>query len=809
MSDVFLSYSSADRDRAEAVATSLADAGLDVWWDRELLAGSSYARAIRAELDTARAVLVLWTAASVESDWVYSEARRGHERRAFVQARGREVGLDDLPSPFDALHCPYADDVAGLVRAVTALVRDGAPTVRRSGPAPAALPRSRTTFVGRQAELAELDALIADGPGLVTLVGSGGTGKTRLALEAARRAGLPAHFASLESSRTAEEARTALAAVVAPDDEGDARAVLARALARPALLVVDNCEHVDELDVVVEELLEDCAELVVLATSRRPLGVAGEQELPLGPLADDEAVELFVQRVRLIRRDFTLDAANRGDVEAICTALDRLPLAIELVAARSRTLSPQALRDRLADVLDVASSERSRPDRQRTLRATLAWSCGLLSPGALALLRLLGGVRGHARTDLAQVVAAELAPEIDFDGALDELAAASLASVVASGHRVRVELLVTTAAYAAELLEQAEGRLAVARAVVAWADALAVHPSRWDPAVMKDSFLTELAELEDVRILRSALAETLAAPAEPGAETAGLEPCALLLEESGTDGFDELTDLLARGVARAAGRPSIALVRAQASQARMHERAMRVEEATAGLALAEATLDRLPEAERTSTHARAIGFGIAFDRIALLASAGDYAAARAMAEDVAAVAPLPRQQVGFAQLYGLVLASLGELEPALEVELAAAARARAGGDLEHATDLETNAASTLRLLGRADEAVALMESAIPAAVATLYAAGLPILAEDYACILVDVGRTEEAARLWGAAEAMRSRFGHPMAPWQVEDTAASLERGRSELGERWDALARDGAATELEQLLTDTAAPRT
>ncbi len=117
---MFLSYASADVSTAERVATTLTRAGYDVWWDRHLLSGERFQRTIERELNAAAAVLVLWTKASVGSEWVYSEARRGGQRRALVHLRARDVAIDDLPAPFDGRHCPYLDDEEAVLRAVAA-----------------------------------------------------------------------------------------------------------------------------------------------------------------------------------------------------------------------------------------------------------------------------------------------------------------------------------------------------------------------------------------------------------------------------------------------------------------------------------------------------------------------------------------------------------------------------------------------------------------------------------------------------------------------------------------------------------------
>ena len=121
MADVFLSYASQDADRAKAVVKTLEDAGYSVWWDSHLLSGKRFTQSIQRELAQAAAVVVVWTHASVESDWVYSEARRGNQRGALVQVRSDDVTIDDIPAPFDAFHCPVVDDTDALLRSVAAL----------------------------------------------------------------------------------------------------------------------------------------------------------------------------------------------------------------------------------------------------------------------------------------------------------------------------------------------------------------------------------------------------------------------------------------------------------------------------------------------------------------------------------------------------------------------------------------------------------------------------------------------------------------------------------------------------------------
>ena len=230
---------------------------------------------------------------------------------------------------------------------------------------------------------------------LVTLTGPGGSGKTRLALQAAAAAAddydhgvwwVP--LASLADPTLVENA--------AAQALGSKDTLSAAVRDKRLLLVLDNFEHLLDAAPGVAETIGSCPQLTVLVTSREPLHVDGEWEVAVDPLRDREAVELFVQRAAAVRSDF---AAN-GEVVEICRRLDCLPLAIELAAARVKVLSLPALLERLEQRLPLlAGGSRSAPERQRTLRATIAWSHDLLDAGGAGPVRPPGRVRRrlHAR----------------------------------------------------------------------------------------------------------------------------------------------------------------------------------------------------------------------------------------------------------------------------------------------------------------------------------------------------------------------------------------------------------------------------
>ena len=257
------------------------------------------------------------------------------------------------------------------------------------------LPRPASSFVGREREVAEIRSRLLHGARMVTLTGPGGTGKTRLAIEAA--AELVAEFRNgvfwvdLAALRDHTLVADSIARTLGAKDG------LADHIAeRQMLLVVDNLEQVIPAARDLAKLVEACPNLFLLLTSRERLRVRGEVEHAVPPLAEQEAVDLFAQRSGLARDD---------TVAELCRRLDNLPLAVELAAARSSVLSPAQIMERLSKRLDLLKGGRDADPRQQTLRATIEWSYDLLTPEEQLLFARLAVFRGGSTMEAAERIA--------------------------------------------------------------------------------------------------------------------------------------------------------------------------------------------------------------------------------------------------------------------------------------------------------------------------------------------------------------------------------------------------------------------
>ncbi len=300
-------------------------------------------------------------------------------------------------------------DLAMLSRAARPTAADAPPLVTRTN-----LPAPLTRFIGRQHELGSVIEM-ARTMRMITLTGSGGVGKTRLAIEAGARllddfsdGVLIADLAPLGDAALVSQ--QVAAAFKITNFAGEVYAASLKALigSKHLLLILDNCEHVIQTCAeLVEALLHTCPNLHVLATSREPLNFAGEAVWRVPSMNREESAQLFVERACAVKTDFVMGEANAGDVAAVCARLDGIPLAIELAASRLGALSVKQIAARLDDRFNLLTSgNRAALPRHQTLRALIAWSYDVLSDQEHTLLCRLSVFTGGWTAEAAESVCA-------------------------------------------------------------------------------------------------------------------------------------------------------------------------------------------------------------------------------------------------------------------------------------------------------------------------------------------------------------------------------------------------------------------
>ncbi|MFD3945379.1 BTAD domain-containing putative transcriptional regulator [Streptomyces sp. NPDC058579] len=461
-----------DAPFARAAATRLDDlraTAAEDRFDAELRLGR-YAEVL-ADLETAGAERPLSERlAGLRMKALSAAGRQSDALAVYEQIRGRlgdELGVD--PS-------------AELQEIHLALLRGELTAPARAESVASRLPARLTSFVGRDRELERVAGLLASSR-LVTVVGFGGAGKTRLSLEAAARH--RAHdrgrvwFAPLAGIGPADQLADAVLGALSSKDRRfydggqDRRLTPVDRLAElfeggEAVLVLDNCEHVVEAAAALaEELLDRLPRLRILATSREALAITGEALCPLRPLdlpatadelaesADATAVRLFVDRAVGVRPDFTLDATTVGPVVEICRRLDGMPLALELAAAKLRSMNVDRIARRLDDRFRLLTSgSRTALPRQRTLLALVEWSWDLLDEPERTLARRLSVFPGGATVAALEGVCADATlPAADVAYVLDTLVEKSLVTCSGSGEdEPRYRMLETVRAFAADRL---------------------------------------------------------------------------------------------------------------------------------------------------------------------------------------------------------------------------------------------------------------------------------------------------------------------------------------------------------------------
>ena len=375
------------------------------------------------------------------------------------------------------------------------------------------LPVPATPFLGRAEELCELLALATEpGVRVLTLTGPGGTGKTRLALQLAAELSdqYPdgTWWVPLAPLRDAGLVGSAIAHALDVDEESGREITdsISNALTRKrSLLLVDNCEHViDSVASLVGRLVGSCPDVFVIATSREPLFIPGENVFAVQPLVAGDAVDLFFARARAAGARLDHNAGSAVVIE-LCARLDNLPLAVELAAARTPALPPSALLERLATRLDVLAGPRGGEERQRTLRAAIAWSYDLLEERERRLFRRFAAFVGGASLPAIETVC-----EADLQDALSVVSKSLVRQAPVDGEP-RYFMLETIREFAAEELARSGELDGIRDRHVRWFSDLArTTGTELDRADSRE----RLSRLElDLANLRAALAWTEERPA--------------------------------------------------------------------------------------------------------------------------------------------------------------------------------------------------------------------------------------------------------------------------------------------------------
>jgi len=679
-----------------------------------------------------------------------------------------------------------------------------------------------TALVGREEAIADAAfALHQDDVRLLTITGPGGVGKTRVAQAVA--AAVAEEFADgvvfvpLQTVRDPDLVSGTIARAVGLFDvEGDLEErLVAQLAARTLLLVVDNFEQVVDAAPSLARIVASCPNLRMVVTSRTPLHVATEQELPLAPLADDAAVTLFVDRASAVRPEFARDV-DRRVVSELCHRLDRLPLAIELAAARVRLLTPEAMLARIEHRLELLTSgPRDAPLRHQALGDTIGWSFELLDDDARELfVRLAVFTGGCTLEDAEQVCGASL----------NTLGSLVDHSLLRAGED-RFAMLETIREYAAGLLATTPEETALRRRHAAHYAALAETAAPLLTGPEQASWRTRLEADHDN--LRAAMRFSLL---DGDAETA-LRLCGSLwrfwLERGylgeGRAWLDEALSAPSAGSLLRArvltgdgvlshyqgdyARADV-LCGEALELARSLDDEKGVAEALTGLALVRRTLGDYREAEELFREALAVyealgdetGIARTLDRLAIaLAVAGENTRAHALFERSLELS----RRLGDATGVALALHGLAFTRP---TGRDAEAKAQAAESLSILRDLgdRRNVAKVIWTVGDvgADlgdaDAAACLEEALTLCVDFGDPWFCGVALEEASHLALATGDAERAARLLGAADAVRAGIGAPL-PGMFLDEHARVESGaRASLGdERFDVARGEGRGMPL------------
>jgi predicted ATPase len=611
------------------------------------------------------------------------------------------------------------------------------------------LPRPASSFVGRDREVSEVVSLLREGARFVTLSGPGGSGKTRLAIEAAAEV-VPAFKNGVFWVGLAALREPTLVSETIAQTLGAKESLREHIGERELLLLLDNLEQVLEAAPELALLLEACPNLCLLVTSRELLRVRGEVEYAVPPLAEPEAVELFCARAQL-EPDET--------IAELCTRLDNLPLAVELAAARTSVLSPKQTLQRLSQRLDLLRGGRDAEARQQTLRATIAWSYELLSPTEQRLFARLAVFAGGCTLEAAEEVA-----EADLD-TLQSLVDKSLLRHTGE----RFWMLETIREYAGERLE-ASGEDAQVR--TRHAEYCLRFAKEADAELRGPKQAQYLARLEAEHDNMRAAFTWLDASARFDATLALASALGYfwLVHSHFGEARRKLGQVIARRTSSPALRTEVLIYACEAARMQGHyeEAVQRGEEA---LQLAR-DLDLTREIVRSLRLLAGVSVGL-----------GDLRHAEARLEEARQLA----DEVGDAWTAAAVLSSLADLalnqgafSRAVELCERTLEIAREIGDTNNAAVSHLNLAYARLRLGQAGEAVT---TALREAIRTFFATGDVdgvALCVDAVGLAVADRAPERAGRLLGAAGALRHEVDTSLPPFErsIREDALTLVRVR-------------------------------
>ncbi|MFL5919322.1 MAG: BTAD domain-containing putative transcriptional regulator [Gaiellaceae bacterium] len=618
------------------------------------------------------------------------------------------------------------------------------------------IPRPPTPLLGRERELADIaDVIRAVETRLVTLTGTGGIGKTRLALELVRRLAPEfQHGVAVAMLATIQDPelvpRAILEALEIPESGADASELLASALgSSELLLLLDNFEQVLPAAGVVAALVAAAPRVKVVVTSRAPLHVAAEHEFPVPPLSDDEAAELFVSRAQAANPTFELSDQNATAVADLCARLDGLPLAIELAAARTKLLPPATLLSRLGNRLDVLTGERrDAPRHQQTLRMTFDWSYDLLDEYPQQLFAQLSVFAGGWTLAAAEAVCE--------GSVLDGLGALVDESLVrqrtTAGGEARFSMLGVVREYALERLAEREPfRQRHLAYFVAFAEEAEPHLSHGDDQV---AWMTRVADEHDN--LRAALAFAL----DSGAADSALRLAVGVRRFWQIQGyFAEGREVLEAAIGAAPDEPS--RLRADA-----HNMLGILAGEQGDFELARTRFNAALDDARAAGATRAISSALVnLGNMAFYS--GDLDAARYLyKESIEHFAELGdvRGQALAKENIGLMALTADDIPEAVSWLTDALELAREGGDDREIGAAGRSLAAATIELGEHERAAELLNESLGLARELGEAHGIAICLDTYAGLAATTGDAERAALLFGASDALRTSIGAQRQP---------------------------------------------